>query len=124
MTTLAVQGVQAFARGGARALTQLAVSTATGAISRALDNRVFEGPRLDSFQLQTSRDGAPMPRVFGRVRLAGQVIWASRVREIVTEESAGGGKGGGPVRRDYSYTVSFAVGLCEGEILGVDRIWA
>ena len=127
MTTLAVNAISAVARGGAQGLvrfgTQLAVSAATNAISRALDNRVFEGPRLETFQLQTSRDGAPMPRVFGRVRLAGQVIWSSRVRETVTEESVGG-KGGGPVRRDYSYSVSFAVGLCEGEILGVDRLWA
>ena len=127
MTTLAVNAVSAVAQGGAQGLvqfgTQLAVSAATSAIDRLLDNRVFEGPRQDSFHLQTSRDGAPMPRVFGRARMAGQVIWASRVREIVTEESVGG-KGGGPVRRDYSYTVSFAVGLCEGEILGVDRIWA
>ena len=128
MTTVAInaaasvaanQGFQTALRVGAH----VAVSAAQGAIARALDNRVFEGPRLESFHLQTSRDGAPMPRVFGRVRMAGQVIWASRVREIVTEESVGG-KGGGPVQRNYSYTVSFAVGLCEGEILGVDRIWA
>lgn len=123
MTTLAVSGIQAFARGGVRALTQLAISTTTSAITRALDNRVFEGPQLDSFHLQTSRDGAAMPRVFGRVRLAGQVIWASQVREQVTDESVGG-KGGGPTQRNYSYSISFAVGLCEGEILGVDRVWA
>jgi hypothetical protein len=123
MTNLAVQGIQSFARGGVRSVTQLAISTATSAITRALDNRVFEGPRLESFQLQTSRDGAAMPRVFGRVRLAGQVIWASQVREQVSEESVGG-KGGGPTQRNYSYSISFAVGLCEGEILGVDRVWA
>lgn len=123
MTTLAVSTIQAFARGGVRAATQLALSTATSAITRALDNRVFEGPRLESFHLQTSRDGAAIPRVFGRVRLAGQVIWASQVREQVSDESVGG-KGGGPTQRTYSYSISFAVGLCEGEILGVDRVWA
>ncbi|MEM7728925.1 MAG: glycoside hydrolase TIM-barrel-like domain-containing protein [Pseudomonadota bacterium] len=123
MTTLAVQGIQSFARGGVRALTSLALSTATGAITRALDDRVFEGPRLESFHLQTSRDGAPLPRVFGRARLAGQVIWASQVRETSSEQSVGG-KGGGPTQRTYAYTISFAVALCEGEILGVDRIWA
>lgn len=123
MTTLAVQGIQTFARGGARALTQLAISTATSALTRALDNRVFEGPQLESFHLQTSRDGSSMPRVFGRVRLAGQVIWASQVRELISDESVGG-KGGGPTQRNYSYSISFAVGLCEGEILGIDRVWA
>ncbi|MDA8708535.1 glycoside hydrolase/phage tail family protein, partial [Hellea sp.] len=25
---------------------------------------------------------------------------------------------------NYSYSISFAIGLCEGEILGVDRLWA
>ncbi|MEL6687430.1 MAG: glycoside hydrolase TIM-barrel-like domain-containing protein, partial [Pseudomonadota bacterium] len=123
MTTLAVKGIQSFARGGVKALTSLAVSTATNAITRALDNRVFEGPRLETFLLQTSRDGAPLPRVFGRVRLAGEVIWASQVRETQTDQSVGG-KGGGPTQLDYSYSISFAVSLCEGEILGVERIWA
>ena len=33
-----------------------------------------------------------------------------------------GGKGG-PKRRDYTYTISFAIGLCEGQIMGVDRLW-
>jgi len=34
------------------------------------------------------------------------------------------GKGGGPTQKNYSYSISFAIGLCEGEILGVDRLWA
>ena len=104
--------------------TNAALAYANSAISNAFDNRVFEGPRLDSFHLQTSRDGAPMARIYGRVRLAGQVIWASRIRETVTEEPVQSGKGGGPTQRNYSYSISFAIGLCEGEILGVDRLWA
>lgn len=101
----------------------IAINQATGYISRAFDTRNFEGPRLGSFHLQTSRDGAPMPRVFGRVRLAGQVIWASHIRESSTETPVGG-KGGGPTQTEYTYFISFAIGLCEGEIAGVDRIWA
>ena len=106
-----------------RTATTLAVNQATGFISRAFDNRNFEGPRFESFQLQTSRDGAPMPRVFGRVRLSGQVIWASHIRETSTETPVGG-KGGGPTQTDFAYSISFAIGLCEGEIAGVERIWA
>ena len=128
MTTLAITGLQAagsaLASTAVSTATSLAISTATSAISRVFDNRVFEGPRLDSFHLQTSRDGAPMSRIYGRVRLAGQVIWASRIREIATEERVSSGKGGGPTQRNFSYSISFAIGLCEGEILGVDRIWA
>ena len=42
---------------------------------------------------QTSREGAAIPRVYGRVRIAGQVIWATRFEEVVSE-SRDGGKGG------------------------------
>ncbi|WP_017930158.1 baseplate multidomain protein megatron [Robiginitomaculum antarcticum] len=107
----------------ARTAGRIALAYANSAISRAFDNRVFEGPRLEQFHLLTSQDGAPMARVFGRVRLAGQVIWAARITEIQTDEQVGG-KGGGPVQRDYSYSISFAIGLCEGEISGIGRIWA
>ena len=78
------------------------------------------GPRLPEFPLQTSTDGAPMPRLWGRGRIAGQVIWASRYHES-REES--GGKGG-PRQTRYAYSISFAVGLCEGEIAGIGRVWA
>jgi hypothetical protein len=61
------------------------------------------------------------------VRVAGQVIWAARFKEHVeTERVRAGGKGGGPrlTARNYRYTLSFAVGLCEGEIARIGRIWA
>lgn len=106
-----------------RTAGRIGIGYAQQAITNAFDNRVHEGPRLDALHIQSSRDGAPMARVFGRARIAGQVIWAARLRETVTETQQGG-KGGGPVRRDYKYTLSFAVGLCEGEILGVGQIWA
>lgn len=106
-----------------RTASAIAINQATGYIGRAFDTRNFEGPRLESFRLQTSRDGAPMPRIFGRVRLAGQVIWASHIRESSTETPAGG-KGGGPTQTEFSYSISFAIGLCEGEITAIERIWA
>ena len=124
MTTLLVAGAQFLGNAAVQIGTNAALAYANNAISNAFDNRVFEGPRLDSFHLQTSRDGAPMARIYGRVRLAGQVIWASRIRETVSEEPVQSGKGGGPTQRNYSYSISFAVGLCEGEILGIDRLWA
>ena len=124
MTTLLVAGAQFLGNAAVQIGTNAALAYANSAISNAFDNRVFEGPRLDSFHLQTSRDGAPMARIYGRVRLAGQVIWASRIRETVSEEPVQSGKGGGPTQRNYSYSISFAVGLCEGEILGIDRLWA
>ena len=106
-----------------RTAGRIGLAYANQAITNAFDNRVFEGPRLETLHIQSSRDGAPMARVYGRARIAGQVIWAARVNEIITEEKRGG-KGGGPRNRNYKYTISFAVGLCEGEILGIGQIWA
>ncbi|GGX56178.1 phage host specificity protein [Litorimonas cladophorae] len=123
MANFAASATQLTGQALVRTASALAINTATSYISRAFDTRNFQGPRLDSLHIQTSRDGAPMARVFGRARLAGQIIWASHVREASTETPVGG-KGGGPTQTDYSYAISFAVGLCEGEIAGIDRIWA
>jgi len=91
--------------------------------SRLIGGGHSEEPRLEEIPIQTSTDGASMPQVFGRARLAGQVIWASRFTEQ-SEKTASGGKGGGPTSVDFTYSISFAVGLCEGEISGIGRIWA
>ena len=40
-----------------------------------------KGPRLEALSLQSTADGAPMACVFGRARVAGQVIWAARFLE-------------------------------------------
>ncbi len=81
----------------------------------------IEGARLKSLHVMESREGAGLPLVYGRMRIGGQVIWASRFKEKRRERS--GGKGG-PKYADYTYSVSFAVALCEGPITRVDRIWA
>ncbi|WIG51563.1 MAG: Gene Transfer Agent host specificity protein [Afipia sp.] len=97
------------------------------------ENRTVQGPRLADLDVMASTEGAPIPRVYGRARLSGQVIWATRLEEVVstrTEGGSGGGKGGitgggGSVTTTtYSYYANFAVGLCEGEIGHVGRIWA
>ena len=89
------------------------------------------GPRLADLDVMASTEGAPIPRVYGRARLAGQVIWATQLEEAVSNStsSSSGGKGhlvSGPrtTTTTYSYFGNFAVGLCEGVIGGVARIWA
>lgn len=85
-----------------------------------------EGPRLNDLSVQTSTYGAVIPRVYGTVALMGNVFWlehnALKETAITTKS---GGKGGPPktTTTTYSYSATFAVGLCEGEIAGVRRIW-
>ncbi|MDP2800409.1 MAG: glycoside hydrolase/phage tail family protein [Phreatobacter sp.] len=99
---------------------RLAGALAGAVIDRALFGaRPPDGPRLKDLDVLSSTEGAPIPRVYGRMRVAGQVIWAT----ALDEQASGGGKGS-PRGRSYSYTANLAVGLCEGPIAGIGRIWA
>ena len=91
--------------------------------------REIEGPRLNDLTIQSSSEGAFVPRVYGRVRLAGQVIWATRFEEeISTTTSKSGAKGGKKKQKtrvtEYHYYANLAIGLCEGPISRVGRVWA
>jgi len=88
-----------------------------------------EGPRLKELQLLGSTQGAPIPRVYGRVRLSGQVIWATRYHEVSsTRTERAGGKGGSSKQKtrvtEYAYFANFAVGLCQGRVNRIGRVWA
>jgi hypothetical protein len=93
--------------------------------SLAPDQRI-EGAKLDDLRLTSATEGAVIPRLYGTMRLGGNIIWATDFREEQFRQTQGGGKGGGPkvVTEGYRYYASFAVALCEGPIGGVCRIWA
>ena len=127
----AVGGAVGASFGGAvLGMSGAVVGRAVGAtLGRVIDQRlmgagsqVVETGRVDRLRLTGAAEGAPIPRVWGRVRLGGQVIWATRFAESSQQRRVGGK--GGPKVREFSYTVSLAIALCEGEIVGVGRIWA
>ncbi len=79
------------------------------------------GARLTGLQLTGSAQGDPVKQVYGRARVAGTIIWAARLKEnrSTTRASKTSGK-----TESFSYSLSFAVGLCAGPIDGIGRIWA
>jgi len=105
---------------------------AGAALGRQIDQRIFgdtrnyQSARLTDLHLQGSTEGASIPAVYGRVRIAGQVIWAARFKEHTETHEVGGGKGGGAraTSTNYTYSLSFAVGLCEGVVSRIGRVWA
>ncbi|MTH96078.1 glycoside hydrolase/phage tail family protein [Roseibium sp. RKSG952] len=109
-------------------LGKAAGALAGGALDQALfgSSRTIETGQLADLSVQASNEGASLPRVYGRARLSGQVIWATNFEEVVSEETQGGKGGGGSsvTVRSYSYFANFAVALCEGPIARVGRIWA
>ncbi|MEG3181975.1 phage tail protein [Sphingomonas sp. LT1P40] len=97
-----------------------------GIIGQSVDRELLfkpkgrEGPRLTELALQTSSYGTPIPKLFGTLRVAGSVIWAT---DLIEHRHREGGKGR-PTVTSYSYTASFAVALSARPILSVGRIWA
>jgi hypothetical protein len=84
-----------------------------------------QGPRLSDVPQVTGAEGASMYKVWGRYRVPGTLIWATDYLETSSTEEVGGkGTGASSAQTTtYSYSASFAVGLCEGEITGIGRIW-
>ncbi|MGC9417781.1 MAG: baseplate multidomain protein megatron, partial [Rhodovulum sp.] len=118
--------------GSVLGLSSAVIGRAVGAtIGRVIDQQLLgsgsqaiETGRVDRFRLTGASEGAPVGRLWGRSRLSGQVIWASRFKESVTTSGGGKGAPSQPKAREYSYTVSLAIALCEGEIARVGRVWA
>lgn len=94
-------------------------------IGREADQALFgptrQGPRLKELSVTTSSYGQPLPRNFGRMRVAGTIIWSTELQE--TKNKDGGGKGQ-PSVTTYSYSASFAVALSSTPIDRIGRIWA
>ncbi|MGC1495647.1 MAG: glycoside hydrolase/phage tail family protein [Sulfitobacter sp.] len=113
-------------------LSSVAIGRAVGAtLGRVVDQRLLgqggqavETGKVDRFRLTKAGEGDPIAQLYGRMRIGGQVIWASDFQEVVTV--SGGGKGSRPTPQttEYSYAVSVAIALCEGEIVSVGRVWA
>lgn len=82
------------------------------------------GPRLTDLTTQTSTYGAVIPRIYGTVPIVGNVFWLENNTLKETEHTQSQGKGGGGSESTtFTYSATFAVGLCEGPIQGVRRIW-
>ena len=90
------------------------VGAAIGAYAgQQIDAELFkpkgrEGPRLADLKVQASTYGQQIPKLFGTMRVAGSVIWATDLIERRTKR--GGGKGR-PSTTEFSYGVSLAIAL-------------
>ncbi len=118
--------------GSVMGLSMAAIGRAGGAmLGRAIDQRLMgngakavQTGRVDRFRLMGASEGTPIPQAFGRVRLGGQVIWATKFLEKTSTSTVGGKGAPSATQTSYSYCVSLAVAVCEGEISRIGRIWA
>ncbi len=91
-------------------------------------------PRLGAMRIQQSSYGLALPIVYGRTRVAGNLIWYGNFVAIAhtttTTSGGGGGKGGGgggggvtQQTTTYTYEAALMMALCEGPIGGVTAVW-
>lgn len=82
----------------------------------------------DSFSISIAKYGTPIPLIFGRMKVPGQIIWADRIlekRNTSTISTYFKNKHLTVERQtsELEYFASFAMAICEGEILDIDRVW-
>ena len=125
--------------GSVLGVSSVAIGRAVGAtIGRRIDQKLVgqgsqavETGKVDRFRITGANEGAPIAQVYGRMRIGGNVIWATKFLEHRTVTGGGGGGKGAsrprprtPKTTTYSYSVSLAIALCEGTISHVGRVWA
>lgn len=95
-------------------------------------------PAASSFRVQSSVAGKPIPIMWGRSRLAGNLIWYGDFQAITNSGSSvpvhqgkgslfGGTKGGSnPATQTitYTYRVSVIIAICHGAIADYEGAWA
>ncbi len=84
-------------------------------------------PRLSNYPVQTAMKGGAIPKVYGRKRVAGNIIWcgppiAYEVRHETGGEGGKGGGGGSSYAIETKYKRSFLIGICEGPAAFIN-IW-
>ncbi|MBM1556893.1 glycoside hydrolase/phage tail family protein [Sulfitobacter mediterraneus] len=113
-------------------LSSVAIGRAVGAtLGRVVDQRLLgqgadavETGKVDRFRLTNAGEGSAISQVYGRMRMGGHLIWASDFIETVAVSGGGKGSRPSPEVSEYSYAVSLAIGICEGKITRIGRVWA
>lgn len=81
--------------------------------------------KISEFTVATAEYGAAVPEIIGTTRVSGNVIYYDDFTAHEHRETQRTGKGGHSksVSITYTYTVAVILGLCEGEIAGLGRVW-
>lgn len=82
--------------------------------------------RINSMRIQQSAYGLCQPLIYGKTRVAANMIWFGDFKATPhTTVQKSGGKGGGAKTRNttFSYSASLMLGLCENQIQKIGLIW-
>jgi hypothetical protein len=87
--------------------------------------------KLLDYRVQTSLYNTPIQVIYGTARVSGNLIWSGDWRanpisstggKFGSGKGAGGGKGGSGGQQ-YNYSSAMMVGICQGQINGIQNVW-
>jgi len=80
---------------------------------------------IADFQINTASYGEVVPEILGTTRVSGNIIDYEDFTAHEHKSTTRTGKGGGSKHTEitYTYTVAAAIGLCEGPIKGIGKVW-
>jgi hypothetical protein len=105
----------------AKIIGKLAGNTITNALFGG--KHIVSGLQLKNIHQQKIKYGENIPNVYGKMKIAGNIIWISEFNEHVktTKKRV---KLQEEKHSEYTYTVSLVIGLCEGKISSIGDMWA
>lgn len=88
-------------------------------------NIVSRADKISNFTVSTAEYGSAVMELLGTTRISGNVIYYDDFTAHEHRETQRSGKGGGvkSTTITYTYTAAVIMGLCEGPIKGIDRVW-
>lgn len=87
-------------------------------------NIVTRANKISTFTVNTAEYGTAVPEIYGTTRIGGNIIYYDDFTAHEHKETHRAGKGGGKQTNiTYAYSVATIIGLCEGQITGINRIW-
>jgi hypothetical protein len=88
-------------------------------------NATNRADMISDFMINTASYGEVVPEVLGTTRLSGNIIYYDDFTPHEHKTTTRTGKGGGSKHTEitYTYTVACAIGLCEGPIQGIGKVW-
>ena len=97
-------------------------------LAGALTARRGRSPQLAEIAITHAEEGTPIRKLWGRMRLGGNVIWCTQFQAVTTSQkstsASGKGIGGGSTKVTI-FELSFAVAFCEGgDDVTLGRVWA
>lgn len=112
-----------FVGGPAGAVAGAQYGLLAGSLLFPADLPAVQGPRLEDFETLHADPGSPIAIVWGYACVSGFRLYLGPVTEVASTEDVGGKGAPSQEVTTFTYYQTIALGLCEGPIVGVQRIW-